>query len=178
VPRVLTILLLAVSLPQTTPAQTPPAQTTYPQADPATTQAKCPWLNQATARGALAGPVTLTVTVNEKNEGLCDYTYHQGSVTRRLRISVNLMTDIRKQFPSYAAQCLPKSEALRGMGNEAGICTIHTNQGEEIERVVGRVRDQAFVVSISSTADDPSMPQQLRREKTTQIAEQVAGILF
>ena len=48
-----------------------------------------------------------------------------------------------------------------------------------MERVVGRVRDQAFVVSIrSSMADDPSMTQEMRRKKVNLVAEQVAGILF
>jgi hypothetical protein len=41
------------------------------------------------------------------------------------------------------------------------------------------VRNQAFVVGISSTVqDDPSLTQEERRDKANQIAEQVAGILF
>ena len=177
--RALAILLLALSHTQTTHAQTLPAQTSYPQSQtPQTSPTKCPWLNQATARGALVGPVTLTVSVNEKNEGLCDYSHQQGSFTRHLRIAVNLMTDIPKQFPTYTAQCAPKSEPLRAIGNEAITCIIQGNPGEQTEKVVGRVRDQAFVISITSNPDDPSMPQATRREQVNLIAEQVAGILF
>jgi hypothetical protein len=41
------------------------------------------------------------------------------------------------------------------------------------------VRDQAFVVSLSSSVgDDPSMTQEMRRQKVNLVAEQIAGILF
>jgi hypothetical protein len=44
---------------------------------------------------------------------------------------------------------------------------------------VGRVRDQAFIVSVSSSVqNDPLMTQETRREKVNLLAEQVAGILF
>jgi hypothetical protein len=47
------------------------------------------------------------------------------------------------------------------------------------EKVVGRVRDQAFVVSVDATApDNPAMTQKMRREKAQLVAEQVAGALF
>jgi hypothetical protein len=131
-------------------------------------QAKCPWINEATARGILGGPVILTVKVSEQGDG-----FH------KLRISVDIMTDIRKQFPTYLAQCPPKSAPLRAIGNEAVICSIQGKGDEYAERVVGRVREQAFVVSVSSSAqDDPTMTQGMRREKTNLMAEQVAGILF
>jgi hypothetical protein len=47
------------------------------------------------------------------------------------------------------------------------------------EKVVGRVRNQAFVVSVSSSVEnDASMTREMRREKANLTAEQVAGILF
>ena len=89
------------------------------------------------------------------------------------------MTDIPKQFPSYLAQCPPKSTPLRAIGNEAVMCSIQGKGDQYAESVVGRVRDQAFVVSVSSSVqDDPSMTQEMRREKANLMAEQVAGILF
>jgi hypothetical protein len=144
-------------------------------------QTKCPWLNEATARGILAGPVTVTVTVNpgDQASGVCKFTRQQDHATHELRISVDLMTDIPKQFPTHLAQCPPKSPPLPATGNEAITCSAHTKENHYAEFVVGRVRNQAFVVSISSTVqDDPSMTKEERREKTNQIAEQVAGILF
>ncbi len=142
-------------------------------------QTKCPWLNEATARGILGGDVTILVKLNDQGAGVCKFTRQQGSAIHELRISVNLMTDIPKQFPTYLAQCPPKSPALPATGNEAVTCTTHTKENHYAELVVGRVRNQAFAVSLSSTVqDDPSMTQKERREKTNLIAEQVAGILF
>ena len=142
-------------------------------------QTKCPWLNQATARGILGGPVTRTATLNDQGDGFCDFSRQQGAATLHLRISVATMTDIPKQFPAYVAQCPAKSPPLRAIGNEAVICSIQDNSDGHAEKVVGRVRAQAFVVSVSSTVqDDPSMTQEMRREKANLVAEQVAGILF
>jgi hypothetical protein len=144
-------------------------------------QTKCPWLNEATASGILSGPVTVSVTVKpgDQASGICKFTRRQGSAIHELRISVDLMTDIPKQFATRLAQCPPKSPPLPATGNEAVTCGTHTKENHFAELVVGRVRNQAFVVSISSTVqDDPSMTQKMRREKSNQIAEQVAGILF
>ena len=173
------MLSAVVCCAQTTHAQAPPAQSTYPQTPPAPAQTKCPWINEATARGILGGPVTLTVTVNDKGAGVCDYSRQQVAAVRHLRISVDNMTDIPKQFPAYLAQCPPKSPPLRAIGNAAVFCTIQDHTEQYAEKVVSRVRDQAFVVSVSSTVpNDPTMTPEMRREKANLIAEQVAGILF
>jgi hypothetical protein len=142
-------------------------------------QAKCPWINEATARGVLGGAVTLTVKVSDQGDGVCEFSQQQGTVVHHLRISVDIMTDIPKQFPTYLAKCPPKSTPLRAIGNEAVICSILNKGDESTERVVGRVRDQAFVVSVSSSAEnDPSMTRDMRRDKVNLVAEQVAGTLF
>jgi hypothetical protein len=47
---------------------------------------------------------------------------------------------------------------------------------DNAERVVGRVRDRAFVVRIST--NDRSAQSGALREKARKVAEQVAGILF
>ena len=89
------------------------------------------------------------------------------------------MTDVPKQFPIYLAQCPPKSTPLPAIGNEAVMCSIQDKGDEYVEIVVGRVRDRAFVVSVSSSIqNDPSMTQETRRERASLVAEQVAGILF
>lgn len=142
-------------------------------------QTKCPWINEATARGILGGPVTLTVKVSDHGDGVCEFSRQQGAVVHQLHVSVDIMTDIPKEFPTYLAQCPPKSTPLRAIGNEAVMCSIQGKGDQSEERVVGRVRNQAFVVSVSSTAqDDPSMTQEMRRQKANRVAEQVAGILF
>jgi hypothetical protein len=142
-------------------------------------QAKCPWINEATARGVVGGAVTVTVKVNDQGAGVCEFSRQEGVAVHQLRIAVDTMTDIPKQFPSYLAQCPPKSAPLRAIGNEAVMCSIQGKEDKYAESVVGRVRNQAFAVSVSSSVqDDPSMTQEIRREKANLMAEQVAGILF
>jgi hypothetical protein len=87
-------------------------------------QAKCPWINEATARGIVGGAVTATVKVSEHGFGICNFSRQQGAAIHELRISVDIMTDIPKQFPTYLAQCPPKSAPLRAIGNEAVMCSL------------------------------------------------------
>ena len=142
-------------------------------------QAKCPWINEATARGVLGGTVTVTVKVDDQGAGVREFSRQQESAVHQLHISVDIMADIPKQFPAYLAQCPPKSPPLRAIGNEAVMCSVQSKPEQYAESVVGRVRNQAFVVSVSSTAQyDASMTQDARREKANLVAEQVAGILF
>jgi hypothetical protein len=142
-------------------------------------QTKCPWINEATARGILGGPVAVAVKISEPGSGVCEFSGQQGVVLRELTVSVNVMTDIPKQFPSYLSQCPPKSTPLRAIGNEAVICSVQTHGNLYAEKVVGRVRNQAFVVSVSTgLQDDPSLTPEMRREKANLVAEMVAGILF
>ena len=142
-------------------------------------QATCPWINAATAQGIVGGAVTATVKISEHGFGICNFSRQQKAAVHELRISVNSMTDVPKQFPIYLAQCPPKSAPLPAIGNEAVMCSIQGKENKYAESVVGRVRNQAFVVSVSSSIqDDRSMTQEMRREKTNLIAEQVAGILF
>jgi hypothetical protein len=156
-------------------------------------QTKCPWIDEATARGILGGTVNVSVTTNvtHQGDGVCKFSRQQGNVVYELRISVDIMTDIPKQFPTYLAQCPPKSAPLRAIGNEAVMCSTDaktdakpgaspvTKDDPFAEKVVGRVRNQAFVVSVSSSVEnDASMTRGMRREKANLTAEQVAGILF
>lgn len=140
-------------------------------------QTKCPWLNEATARGVLGGAVTGNVKTVAHGDGVCEFSRKEGAALHELRIAVAMMTDTPKQFPGYLAQC-SSSTPLRAVGNEAVTCSLQ-KKGDYSEKVVGRVREQAFVVSISSSVqDDPSLTPEMRREKVHLVAEQVAGILF
>ena len=142
-------------------------------------QIKCPWMNEATAGGFLGGKVTLSVTVNEHGDGACDFSRQQAAAIRHLHITVNTMSDVPKEFPTYLAQCPAKSAALRAIGNEAVFCTVQGGSDAYSARVVGRVRAQAFVVDVSSTVqNDPSLTQEMRRERDNLAAELIAGILF
>jgi hypothetical protein len=139
---------------------------------------KCPWMNEATARGVLGGPLTVKTNIHERGDGVCEFSRKEGAALHELRISVELMTDIAKQFPNVRSQCPSNSTPLRAIGNEALMCSVE-EKGVYAEKVVGRVREQAFVVSISSSVQgDPSMTLDIRREKVHLVAEQVAGMLF
>lgn len=142
-------------------------------------QTKCPWINEATARGILGGPVAVIVKISESGNGMCEFSRQQGGVPRELTISVKAMTDIPRQFPSYLSQCPPKSAPLHAIGNEAVTCSVQTHGNLYAEKVVGRVREQAFIVSVGSgLKDDPSLASEMRREKANLVAEMVAGNLF
>jgi hypothetical protein len=142
-------------------------------------QAKCPWMNEATAGGILGGAVTVTANVTGHGDGVCQFSRQQGTLLRQLRISVSVMSDISKDFPAYLAQCPPTSAHLAAVGNEAVTCSDNSKAELYSEQVVGRVRDQAFAVSVSSSVwNDTSMTQEMRRAKANLAAEQVAGILF
>lgn len=142
-------------------------------------QTKCPWINEATARGILGGPVTMKVQVDEQGAGVCKFSRQEGSAKLELQIAVHPMTDVAREFPDYLRECPPKSAALRAIGNEAVTCSAQGKRGEFEERVVARVRKQAFVVAVSSSVDaDPAMNKEMRRKKADVVAEHVAGILF
>ncbi len=142
-------------------------------------QARCTWINPATAGGVLGGAVTVKVKLTNLGDGVCEFSRRQGTLIHRLRISVHVMTDIAKQFPTYLARCRLNNTPLRAVGNEAVMCSVQSNKRGFGELVVGRVRDHAFEVSLSSSVrHDPSMTQEALREKTNLVAEQVAGVLF
>lgn len=127
---------------------------------PALAEVRCTWLNAATAAAVLGGAVQLTIT-----PGSCEFVHQDTS----LRIEVGATN-------APHAQCGSPAEQLKAIGNEAQACAYQGKPGWIAEQVVGRVRDQAFLVRISAK-DQSAAPKNLR-EKARKIAEQVAGILF
>lgn len=142
---------------------------------------RCPWLNAATAVGMLNGPVTFTVTHSgqDKQDATCEFVHQEGAVVSRLRIEVQTMKDPGSEFAAYSAKCGQDATPLRAIGNEALVCSLK-RQNEFSEQVVSRVRERAFLVSVTSnvTAPERSELRDELREKTQKIAEQVAGFLF
>jgi hypothetical protein len=142
--------------------------------------ANCPWLNAATAAGVLEGSVTTTVTHagqnNNSDDATCEFIHRAGSTVTELQIEVGTMKDPARDFASYVTRCEPNATQLRGIGNEAFVCSLQEKKKQISEQVVSRVRDRAFVVRVSSNA--PLPPQNDLREKARKTAEQVAGFLF
>jgi hypothetical protein len=139
---------------------------------------RCPWLNEATAGGFLGGNVISTVTYsgNTKDDANCDFTLRQGSATIVLRIEVETMIAPPAGFASYLARCGAHSAPLKAIGNEAVACGFNGKKKEVSEQVVGRVRDRAFTVRITSPSG--LSDRAVLREKAQKVAEQVAGFLF
>lgn len=142
----------------------------------------CPWLNAATAAGALKGSVTFTVTRPaadktgaDKTDATCEFIHREGAVLTSLQIEVETMKDPSREFAVYSAKCGRNATPLRAIGNEALLCTLHS-KNQFSEQVVSRVRERAFLVRVSSNGADPERTELL--DKSQKIAEQVAGFLF
>lgn len=138
----------------------------------------CPWLNAATASGVLSssdtGPMA---TLAEGSSAGCSFDYRDATASRLLKITVQQAKNDAQAISDYKARCSVGATPLSGIGNEAcGAATKGPTYGQE---VIGRVRDQIFTVTVTTTArHDPFMPKEALQEKARNIAEQVAGALF
>jgi hypothetical protein len=155
----------------------------------------CPWINEATASGFLHGDVTMTVTHTSNGadkaaaakatatgtsvtvgDATCEFVRHDASGVTTLRIEVVTMSNVAAAFPGFRGRCGTDSLPVRAIGNEAVVCGMTATARRGIaEQVIGRVRERAFVVSISSGA---GTDQATLRETTLRVAEQVVGFLF
>jgi hypothetical protein len=138
----------------------------------------CPWITKATAFGALGvGEESPMASASELSAAVCDFAYHDGNMTRELRITVEQAKDPQLAFNSYKAQCRQSGNPLRAIGNEAVICAV--NKKGSGEQVFGRVRDNVFTITITTSAEnDPAMSKDVLVEKAELVAEQVSGNLF
>ncbi len=128
-------------------------------------------LNAATASGLL-GATAAAAASREP----CAFTAAGGEI----KIAV-VTIGSPKEFQALAAACGSAAAPLPVIGNEAVICDADADRdanrnGGRAVRVVGRVRDQAFILVIRST--DASLTAEKLREKGRAAAEIVAGNLF
>jgi hypothetical protein len=137
----------------------------------------CPWLNAATAAGALSGSVAFTITHSSENkeDAACEFVHRDGALLTSLQIEVETMKDPSREFATYSAKCGRHATPLRAIGNEALVCSLR-RRNQYAEQVVSRVRERAFLVRVSSNAAGPERAELL--DKSRKIAEQVAGFLF
>ena len=149
---------------------------------PAVCQANvgCPWLNVATASGVLRSSDSETMaTLAQGSREVCRFVYHDATASRELRITMEQVQDPSQAMKGYKARCSGNASPLQGIGNEAVACTGDVKGQTDGEQVIGRVRDQVFTVTMTTSArNDPSMSRDELKEKTRDIAEQVAGALF
>jgi hypothetical protein len=89
-------------------------------------------MNAATAGGILEGPVNFTMT-KKGPDGTCEFTRRNSPA--KLHIQVASMS-AKSELAVYKAQCAGPLYPLKAIGQDAVSCG---------SRVVGRVRNQAFV---------------------------------
>ncbi len=118
-------------------------------------------------------------TLSQGSKEVCTFLYHDATTSRELRITTEEVQDPKQAMTRYKARCSGKVLPLRAIGNEAVMCAAAIQGQAETEQVIGRVRDQIFTVAITtSVRNDPSMSGDALKEKTRNVAEQVAGALF
>ena len=140
----------------------------------------CPWLNEATAGGLLGGEaVGMKTDPSAGQPTVCTFTQQDAGVTRTLRITVEIAPEPHARMSAVAQVCGADASPIKAIGNEALVCTADDRKGGIGERVVGRVRDQVFTITIASTLKtDPILNRDALKARIYTAAEQVAGNLF
>jgi hypothetical protein len=141
----------------------------------------CPWINEATASGLLGGEAEGALTGGLDNGGtaVCEFTQQGDSFKRTLQIAVELASDPHARLSAVAQICGSDVVPLKAIGNEALICEADDRKSGQGERVVGRVRDQVFTITIKTTLKaDPILTRDELKARINTAAEQVSGNLF
>ncbi|KAA6460343.1 hypothetical protein DYQ86_15015 [Acidobacteria bacterium AB60] len=143
---------------------------------------KCPWLNEATATDLVGGgnAVGSYVAATGSKPAVCTFTEQGGKAVRTLQIAVGIAPDPHEEFlASVRRDCRGVSDPLKAIGNEAVTCGVLRREVVIGERVLGRVRDQLFSITLSTTmAHDPVLTPAILKMQISVAAEQVAGNLF
>lgn len=142
-------------------------------------QTICPWMNQATASGLIATPMDAPQMQGTFPNITCVYTSTPAAEITTLTIQVAQMAKVSSEFSGYMAKCSGGKVLLKAIGNEAEMCPVDGLPRTRAEIVVGRVRDRAFVVTLSRTGRLKAPIQRDTMESQTHaVAEQIAGFLF
>lgn len=139
----------------------------------------CPWLNEATASGLLGAQAVGSFLAPAGQPAVCAFTQQNGGVTRVLRIEVQTVPDASAHLKALEKSCASDAAPLRAIGNEAISCFQADRAGRPIAEVFGRVRDQVFVIRVTtSQKNDPVLTRNDLQRIIGTAAEQVAGNLF
>lgn len=142
---------------------------------------KCPWLNEATASGLLGGAATGTYIDEAGRPKACTFTERSAKLVRTLQVSVETVRDPHSRLISMVgATCgLQKASPIQAIGNEAVGCAYDSHNVKRGWHVLGRVRDQIFVISLgSSIKNDPVLTPDMTEMKSETAAAQISGNLF
>jgi hypothetical protein len=140
----------------------------------------CAWINEATSSGLLGGDAAGDVTPTVLGQPtVCTFTQMTAGGKRTLRISVEIATDPHARLAAIEQGCGPDASPLKAIGNEALICAADDRKTGMGERIVGRVRDQVFTITMTSTLkNDPILTRDILKTRIYTAAEQVSGNLF
>jgi len=140
----------------------------------------CAWINEATASSLLGGDAVGQVSVPAAGQTtVCTFTSTSADAVRTLRVTVEIAADPHARMGELAQSCGASAAPLRAIGNEALTCAADDRKGDPGERLVGRVRDQVFTITIASTLKkDSTLTRDALESKIYLAAEQVAGNLF
>jgi hypothetical protein len=140
----------------------------------------CPWLNEATASGLLGADAVGEFNFASADvPSTCTFTAQDGAVTRTLRIAIVVASDFVADYRSATQKCGASSMPIQAIGNEAIACSADDPKGQPGERVVGRVRNQVFTITMSSNSkSDLVFTHQNLKTRIYIAAELVAGNLF
>jgi hypothetical protein len=135
----------------------------------------CTWVTTATVIDAPDPAVSDVQTAVTNGGNICTFHYRKADSLYNVQITIHTSSDNSGDMAASEKQCGSDKSALTGIGNEAVLCST----GAREERVVGRVRDQIFVVNVSVKAarDSTEMAKSLG-DKAMLLAAQVAGNLF
>jgi len=141
---------------------------------------KCAWINEATASGLLGGKAVGEVSEAATGQpAVCTFTQITAGAKRTLSVTVEVAADAHARLTAIAQSCGAHATQLKAIGNEALVCAVDDRKGGAGERVVGRIRDQVFTITIgSSLKNDPLLTRDVIKSTIYTAAEQVAGNLF
>jgi hypothetical protein len=140
----------------------------------------CPWITEATASGLLGGDATGSFSQPSPSQpAVCTFVQTTADGNRTLRIVVEQTPDFLARLESEYKACGTDPAPMTAIGNEARICNADDRKKLFAERVVGRVRDQVFTVTVSSTLKrDSTLTRDALKARVSTAAEQVSGSLF
>lgn len=139
----------------------------------------CAWINETTAGGLLGGDAVGELSEVAGQPTVCTFTQMTAGVKRVLRVTVEIAADPHARMSEIAQGCGADAAPLTAIGNEALVCAADDRKAGLGERVVGRVRDQVFTITIaSSLKNDPQLTRDVLKSRIYTAAEQVAGNLF
>ena len=140
----------------------------------------CPWINEATASGLLGGEAVGAVTgLDSGGTAICQFTQKGDGFERTLSVTVERAQNAHVRLSTIAQGCGSRAVPLKAVGNEALVCVADDRKTGQKERVVGRVRDQVFTITITTTLKaDPILTREELTARINVASEQVSGYLF